>query len=819
MIGASKILTVSYGTFSCTLEGFDDPFNTMKAIAEYFRDLAAGDRYFGAEPPTPDAAMLHKIAEREIQRRVEASVQENGVILRAADSGLAQIAAPLQPPQAQPPRALAAAEDPALAAKLDRIRNAVAHHAGTTAAPAMAEQGFTAPAWTPAEPAQPQADALPEDSPQASIDMLPEDLFRPELAADADTSPQGFDGRPADSGAMDATSGPEADFGAELTSAESPAAPEPFAPELADSIPAGLMEDAAPDTGFQSPGPQADRVRARVIRIRRAPVQPAETVEALPPISATIDAMAIAPEAAETSLSPEDEADLLRELAELEAELPAQPAEAAVDGFEDDLAALDLSALDIVAEEPALAEPMAELGDSETPFVADHTDDTAAIMAADTAEADQSFEDAVLAAALADTAPGFDEAPLFAEETAFTTDDSFADDIAPAPAFDMAELEDDAEIYAPASVAPVSVAAAAANRISQPAVDDDADMDAFDAEAEAALEAALNTADLPEAALPESPALATPATQAPVTQAPAAADPVRPVRPVRRLRVARAPQHEAEAEPQRSNRDRLPVTVDPVNEEEAVKRLLAETNSQMSGADSRRRVSAIAHLKAAVAATVADRRAGASLRKSEEERVEPYREDLSRIVRPVPATGGARPAPLVLVSELRVDPRPVVTPSRPRLAEPAMGQTAAPAPAAPGTTPASPVRPRRVGSAALAPQDMIEDDEDDLEDPLAPEEARGFAEFADRLGAIGLPALLEAAAAYSACIEGRPHFSRPQLMRQVTTMAEDTGHSREDSLRSFGTLLREGRIIKVRRGQYALAEESHLLAKARKLVG
>jgi len=71
------------------------------------------------------------------------------------------------------------------------------------------------------------------------------------------------------------------------------------------------------------------------------------------------------------------------------------------------------------------------------------------------------------------------------------------------------------------------------------------------------------------------------------------------------------------------------------------------------------------------------------------------------------------------------------------------------------------------------------------------------------MGAHSLPDLLEAAASYLSFVEGHDQFSRPQLMTKVRQV-EKEDFSREDGLRSFGQLLRAGKIQKRKGGRFTV---------------
>ena len=698
MIGASKILTVSYGTFSCTLEGFDDPFSTMKAIAEYFRDLAADDRYFGAEPPQPDAAMLNRIAEREVQRRVESQVQPNGVLLRAerpAELAPAAQAAVAQVPVAQAvataapameapvaPRvapaataAAAAAASPAaesIAAKLKRIREAVEQARSEGQAPAAAGPAAMA------------------DEPEAEEDLVPPPVARafPEVVEPAVAAPTAAPVAAlvaeAARAAETVEAAPEVTEASVETPVETPVAEAEAAP-VAEAAPephaltAPMAEtEAAADAAAEAVAAD-QRPRPRVIKVRR--IEPADAGGKAVFETSYHEPDAEAPRAveAETAAEPVAEPKIASTLPEeAEAELQAE------------LAELDREMAAALPPVPEAAAPIVE---------------------APAAEAEAEIAEAEIAET--ETAPKAAAATETPDET---------------PAELLAEL-----------------------------------LAELPAESREALEA--------EAAKPAQPG--------PVLQKP---DDV----------VEKPLRHSL---------------VDVVESDEAsLERLMRQTASELDEPGARRRQATMAHLKAAVAATHAEKEiSGDTVALKETADLTRYRDDLAQVVRPRrpalpgvtaarPAVGPDRPAPLVLVSEQRVD----------------------------GPTRSDPVviRPRRIATSnAVAIE--AEDEDLELEDDAAGENifanAKSFAAFAERIGATELPDLLEAADAYAACVEGRPSFTRPQILRSAVEAAEQP-FSLEQSLRSFGTLLRQGKIQKVKRGQFAIAETSRYLSEARKIA-
>ena len=818
MIGASKILTVSYGTFSCTLEGFDEPFNTMKAIAEYFRDLAAEDRYFGAEPPTPDAAMLHRIAEREIQRRVEAKIQDNGVILRAGDTEAPALSAPavaaaaeVAVPSVSVPSVTAAAQPDAngesVAARLSRLRHA--QTAQPVAEPAIHHV---------AEAAALADDAYTED--QHSDDILAN------IAALAAPEPAGAE--------VQYTAATDNLIAAEVISDLA----EPSEPSEPEIEPQDLSDLVALDTPADSHTAQDGYDEDLAVQDAAAPDLAAAFADDFPAAESLIAAEAAviddtAAEAQDLSAAEEYDDEILADL------LPEHEPAAETDDFGDAEMLASLGALiaendQIQPKTDAAAEP--------------HIAEVYVASEADTAEED-ALEDDILLANLptpAEAAPAHDVQPEPQDQPA-----------PPATAPEAAAQPGEKIQRARARV--IKIRRADAPRAAEPA----SQTSLLSAEAEAALQAELAALEAeappaaapvrptrpvrslaPRAAAPAEPSFADDAHLAAALAEPSATEQPAAVDTAAADAVAALLADSADTQPQPSHHAEGRKLLETESDDDAVARLIAATNSAMDDEDSRRRHSAISHLKAAVAATEAERQIkAANPGRPQPDRQDIYRHDLESVVRPKPADNSAearaaanaeRLTPLVLVSEQRIDRAkasvaPATTPVIAPLVAPAV---VAPAAAAPTATPrvVMPVRPRRVSGAAgmaamqaMPDEDSLIGDADDLdEDEIFSDdedsnffaEGQNFADFAEKLGAQSLAELLEASGVYCAQVLGRPNFSRPLVMRQLETLIDQPDHQREDRLRAFGSLLRQGRIAKVKRGQFAMTERSPLLAEA-----
>jgi hypothetical protein len=77
----NRVLSVSYGSFSVKLEGFDEPFTIMRRITEYFRSIAAVDPTFGQKPLIEDLSVLEAIEAAVFNDDVSLSTEGSTITL------------------------------------------------------------------------------------------------------------------------------------------------------------------------------------------------------------------------------------------------------------------------------------------------------------------------------------------------------------------------------------------------------------------------------------------------------------------------------------------------------------------------------------------------------------------------------------------------------------------------------------------------------------------------------------------------------------------------------------------------------------------
>ena len=659
---SSKVLTVSYGTFSCTLEGFENSFDTMKTVAEYFRDLAAADRFFGAEPPKLDAEILGILEQRGKQMGINTRQSgDTSIVLSPTQSFDEELGDEITPPADQ---AATQVSEPALSIneRLDRIK-AVAHadtvptvytedeHAedkevGNTTPQDISNIETSIEAEAQLDALEPIVDHIEfEDS--AEITPVAEDtILDPEVSITVDAKVEdGFEA--ADSATLDTDENDPAPI------IDAPAADEEATkmvqhPVIADDAQQNnddLAEPAIMDTEIVNTDEQEiDEV---------TPHQADEHEPAM---------------ATDLSVSDDEEDD-----------------NSSANIVEPE----DLSEMDDF--EAALTQDlMASQDEAETNFdldTATHKDHEAEDAAAeiDTLEDDDVHHDASERSALRL------EQPVEEERTPLRKPKVHVINVSPAPLSEQSE---------PVSSQPENI------------------MDEEDAE--------------------------------PVDQQPVAVR--RPTRPVAKTRRE---------------------TSEPVDTAD-VSRLMAETDQQMAKPESNRRRNALAHLRAAVAATIADK----SLGKDDKDSTEAYRDDLAKAVRPrrPDPSDMRKSAPLRLVAEQRID------------------------------------EPNEKLNAFANPTAETTESQDAPNTPTQNEQANtsefsDFGEFAAHVGAYSLEAKLEAAATYLSQVRGIDQFTRPQLLRTVKLSGTEDDFSREESLQHFAHMLRTGKLARKDDGLFEVTDE------------